>query len=107
MGLGLLALPAVMSFAGKCWSHRRRSQADRPRFSSPTLGYVIESAFDTLRGMSTKDQLLCSAFHGTAMRYTAERRSLEGARALDTRRVKAGMRFRKGGDRLLNGFCRR
>jgi hypothetical protein len=77
VGLGLLVLPAVMSFAGKCWSHRRRSQADRPRFSSPTLGYVIESAFDTLSGMSTKDQLLYSAFHGTAMRYTAEHRSLD------------------------------
>jgi hypothetical protein len=29
--------------------------------------------------MSTKDQLLCSALHGTAMRYAAERRDLDEA----------------------------
>ena len=27
--------------------------------------------------MSTKDQLLCTALHGTAMRYAAERRNLD------------------------------
>jgi len=38
---------------------------------------VIESAFDTLQYMSTKDQLLHSALHGTAMRYAVERRNLD------------------------------
>jgi hypothetical protein len=37
---------------------------------------VIESSFDML-GMSTNDQLLYSALHGTAMRYAAERRNLD------------------------------
>ena len=32
-----------------------------------------------LRSMSTKDQLLYSALHGTAMRYAAERRNLDEA----------------------------
>src|SRR5215217_8529557 len=36
----------------------------------------IETAFDTL-SRSTKDQLLYSALHGTAMRYAAERRSID------------------------------
>jgi hypothetical protein len=36
----------------------------------------IETAFDTL-SMSTKDQLLYSALHGIAMRYAAERRSID------------------------------
>jgi hypothetical protein len=35
----------------------------------------IETAFDTL-SRSTKDQLLYSDLHGTAMRYAAERRNL-------------------------------
>jgi hypothetical protein len=39
----------------------------------------LEHLFDTLN-MSTMDQLLYSALHGTAMRYAAEHRKLDGAR---------------------------
>src|SRR5215217_7092287 len=37
----------------------------------------IEITFDTVRCISTTDQLLYSALHGIAMRYAAERRSLD------------------------------
>jgi hypothetical protein len=43
--------------------------------------------------MSTKDQLLHSALHGTAMRYAAERRNLERWTRVGYER---GMRWRKG-----------
>jgi hypothetical protein len=47
-------------------------------FASHNVGSgVIELAFDTLMCMSTKDELLYSALHSTAMRYAAERRNLD------------------------------
>ena len=76
MGLGLLA------FAPCCASpvSAGRIGGGPGRLTTVLIANVgpgvIEFAFDT-PSMSTKDQLLRTALHGTAIRYAAERRSLD------------------------------
>jgi hypothetical protein len=56
---------------------RDRSTSDPATKSDALHSSQIEIIFDTLRCISSTGQLLYSALHGIAMRYAAERRSLD------------------------------
>ena len=77
-----------------CWSWSptevRLLDADH-RVSNSASDLVESNTYSMSMSMSTSDQLLYSALHGTALRYAAERRNLDEA-IEELRQIAAGDR---------------